>query len=425
MHIPQRGLGVQRAVRTPASLLLTHPCPHSPVPTSCLCHREDSRDPTWAGLGGRAHLAQGCCPELGWTRLPGHEVQSPIRSAPCSKCLLRITCACSSVQIQWDPVSACFLGAAQPSMGMLGITGLEWGTVPTQAELGFLSMCTTGPTPTHESGILSLSLSYTHTLTYAHTRTLIHTHRHAHTDTYTCSHVHRHPLTQIHTETQTHTLSYIHTQTLLHTHTHTFSLIYTQIHTQSYFYTHMLIHTRSHRHTHTVSYTHRHTHTRSHRHTLSHTHTQTLLYTHTRLHRHSLIHIHGLSHVHTHSYIDTLSHTHRHTHSFIHTHRDTHIHSLTHTHSLSLSHTQTHTVRSRAHRVRIQVQAALALTSVRTGPPLFFLRGLSPAAPAAARIPRAWDGTHPCCELSWEPGAPWHQRRRPPALTDLLRTAGT
>lgn len=198
MHIPQRGLGVQRAVRTPASLLLTHPCPHSPVPTSCLCHREDSRDPTWAGLGGRAHLAQGCCPELGWTRLPGHEVQSPIRSAPCSKCLLRITCACSSVQIQWDPVSACFLGAAQPSMGMLGITGLEWGTVPTQAELGFLSMCTTGPTPTHESGILSLSLSYTHTLTYAHTRTLIHTHRHAHTDTYTCSHVHRHPLTQTH-----------------------------------------------------------------------------------------------------------------------------------------------------------------------------------------------------------------------------------
>ncbi|KAG5214482.1 hypothetical protein JEQ12_000058 [Ovis aries] len=36
-------------------------------------------------------------------------------------------------------------------MGTLGITGLEEGTVPTRAELGFPSMCTASPTPTHES----------------------------------------------------------------------------------------------------------------------------------------------------------------------------------------------------------------------------------------------------------------------------------
>ena len=196
----------------------------------------------------------------------------------------------------------------------------------------------------------------------------------------------------------------------------------------------MLIHTC----THTHMLIHRHTHTRSHRHTLSHTHTQTLLYTHAHLYRHSLIHIHGLSHVHAHTYTDTLSYTQ--THAFIHTHTDTHIHSLTLKHTLSLSHTHTD-----AHRLLTSTQGE----DSGSGPPgldpcLHWApsplppRALSccpssspgPASPGRdTRLLRALlgarGGTHACFELSWEPGAPWHQRRRLPALTDLLRTAGT
>ena len=423
MHIPQWGSGVQRAVRTPASLLLTHPCPHSPVPTACLCRREDSRDPTWAGLGGRAHLAQGCCPGQGWARLPGHELRSPIRSAPCSKCLLRITCACSSVQIQWDPASVRFLGAAQPSMGTLGITGLEEGTVPTRAELGFLSMCTTSPTPTHESSILSLSLIHTHTHICTYMHTLIHTdmltQTHTHVHTYTDTHSHRHTQRHRHTHSHIHTHCYtlihtqIHTHSHIHAHAHTIILLHTHAHTHMLTHTHMLIHTQT------------HTHTRSHRHTLSYTHTDSLIHTRTLIQTFSHTHTRTLMYMHTLTQTHSLIHTDTHTLSY--THTETHTYTLLHlhTHTLSLTHTQTHTVCSRAHRVRIQVQAPLALTPVCTGPPLLFLRGLSPAAPAAARVPQARGGTHPCFELSWEPGAPWHQQRRPPALTDLLRTAGT
>ncbi|CAI9152620.1 unnamed protein product [Rangifer tarandus platyrhynchus] len=85
-----------------------------------------------------------------WPRAP-----VPLHSAACSKCLLCITCAChlcrpGGILRLHVLVSGCFLVAARPSVGTLGITGLG-GTVPTRAELGFPSTCTAGPTATRES----------------------------------------------------------------------------------------------------------------------------------------------------------------------------------------------------------------------------------------------------------------------------------
>lgn len=136
-----------------------------------------------AGLGGMPPK-RGLLPRAGLGSPPWPRAPVPLRLAPCSKCLLSITCACrlcrpGGILHLQVLVSGCFLGAARPSVGTLGITGLG-GTMPTRVELGFPSMCTTGPTATRESGILCLCLIHTcvrtHTHADIHTHTLTHTH---------------------------------------------------------------------------------------------------------------------------------------------------------------------------------------------------------------------------------------------------------
>lgn len=131
------------------------------------------------GLGWEAcPPGAGCRLQLGWACPPGRELPSPSAQLRAAS----VSCASPVPAVCADPVGSCvctcsrqgaFWGLLHPRWGLWASQGWR-GTVPTQAELGFPSMCTAGPTATRESGILCLCLI--HTRAHAHTHMLTYTH---------------------------------------------------------------------------------------------------------------------------------------------------------------------------------------------------------------------------------------------------------
>lgn len=132
-HPPAR-VGSQRAVRTPASLRLTHPCPHSPVPTALPLSQGGFPGSYLGWAEGCAHLAQGCCQS--WAGLASLAASSGPQYAQLRASASPVHHLC--LQFWADLVGSCVCVLSQGTLGLdgtLGITGAGGGDSAHPAEL--------------------------------------------------------------------------------------------------------------------------------------------------------------------------------------------------------------------------------------------------------------------------------------------------